>query len=57
MSGHTRGVAACLNHRRPGDAVSGHLELVPALPHTANGKVLKSELRRRYTIHTEGDPS
>jgi acyl-coenzyme A synthetase/AMP-(fatty) acid ligase len=29
------------------------VEFVPALPHTASGKVLKSELRRRYTTETD----
>jgi len=29
------------------------VEFVPALPHTANGKVLESELRRRHTAQTE----
>jgi acyl-CoA synthetase (AMP-forming)/AMP-acid ligase II len=31
------------------------VEFVAALPHTASGKVLKSELRRRYAARTEGD--
>jgi fatty-acyl-CoA synthase len=30
---------------------------VPTLPHTANGKVLKTELRRQYTAQIEGDRS